>query len=192
MVGSCCHACEVGVRKTGDFGPANAAIMPRASEYRFRSVDSRASSGEQMASQRRRRHHRTESGAFVVAELAVGALLRQAPVLEDEYVVGGAHGGEAVGNDDDGHAAAQFVDTLLDDAFRLAVERAGGFVEDQQLRLLEQLAGDERALALAAGEADAAIAHAGMETLGQGFDEFEQVRAAGRPSGSNVADGFEQ
>jgi hypothetical protein len=65
--------------------------------------------------------------------------------------VGLAHGGQAVGDDDHRAALADGLHVVLDDAFRLVVERAGGFVEDQDARVADQGAGDGDALALAAG-----------------------------------------
>jgi hypothetical protein len=47
------------------------------------------------------------------------------------------------------------------------VEVGDGFVEDQHLRALEQRAGDGEALALAAGEADAALADLGLVACGR-------------------------
>ena len=53
---------------------------------------------------------------------------------------------------------AQPVERPLDAGFRLDVERAGGLVEDQDRRVLQDGAGDGDALALAARERGAALA----------------------------------
>ena len=50
----------------------------------------------------------------------------------------------------------------LDRGLDLAVERGGGLVEHQDRRVLQDHAGDGDALALAAGELDAALADMGV------------------------------
>jgi hypothetical protein len=57
---------------------------------------------------------------------------------------------------------------LVDESFGLGVEGRGGFVEDQDVGVLEQGAGDGDALLLAAGELGAAGAGGGVETFGLG------------------------
>ena len=59
------------------------------------------------------------------------------------------------------------------------VERAGGLVEDQDARVLEDGAGDGDALLLAAGEFQAALADAGVVALGQAQDEVVHLGEAG-------------
>ena len=54
---------------------------------------------------------------------------------------------------------------LLDGALGLGVEGRGGFVEDEDRRVLDEHAGDGEALLLAAGELDAALADDGVEAV---------------------------
>ena len=54
--------------------------------------------------------------------------------------------------------AHEHVERVLHEAFALAVERAGGLVEDEDGRVFQDGAGDGDALALAAGEFHAALA----------------------------------
>ena len=61
---------------------------------------------------------------------------------------------------------------LLDEGFRLGVERAGGFVEQQQRRVFEHRAGDGDALALATGETHTSLTEKGAVTIRQTRDEF--------------------
>jgi hypothetical protein len=57
------------------------------------------------------------------------------------------------------------------------VEGAGGFVEDQDRRILQQRARDRHALTLAAGERAATFADAGLQTFGLVLDEIEGLGA---------------
>ena len=70
------------------------------------------------------------------------------------------------------------VEGPLDGRLGLAVEVGGGLVEDDQARALEQQPGEGQALLLAAGQPVSAVAHDGVEALGQGAD---QRPAPGRP-----------
>src|SRR5665811_639412 len=61
---------------------------------------------------------------------------------------------------------------LLYQHFALRVQMAGGFVENQDGRVLEQGARDGEALALSAGELDAAVANRGFVAFRKAHDEF--------------------
>ena len=61
----------------------------------------------------------------------------------------------------------------------VGVERAGGLVEDEDGRVLEQRARDREALALAAGERGAALADDGVVAVGQAADEVVRVGGSG-------------
>jgi hypothetical protein len=73
-----------------------------------------------------------------------------APVFHYDDAVGALHGGQAVCDDERGAPAHGRFQRALHQAFRFGVERAGGFVQQQQRRVLEQRARDGDALALAA------------------------------------------
>ena len=66
----------------------------------------------------------------------------------------------------------------LDGAFGLGIQRRGGLVEDQDARVLEDRPGDGHPLLLATGELQAALAHRGLVTVRQAFDEAVDVRGA--------------
>ena len=66
----------------------------------------------------------------------------------------------------------QFVERGLHGAFGFGVERAGGFVENENRRILQNGAGDGEALALAAGKRNAFFADDGVETFRFLGDEF--------------------
>ena len=57
------------------------------------------------------------------------------------------------------------------------VERAGGFVENEDGRIFQECAGDGEALALAAGEEPAAFADPRFKTFGIAMDEVERLGA---------------
>lgn len=65
--------------------------------------------------------------------------------------------------DDDGGAVfGELLEGFLDDILALVIEGAGGFVEDQDRRVLKEDAGDRETLLLAAGELDAALTDIGV------------------------------
>ena len=66
----------------------------------------------------------------------------------------------------------------LDHGFGFGVERAGGFVEDEDARLGQQGAGDGQPLALAAGELDAALADDGVVGFGEALGELVDAGGA--------------
>ena len=76
---------------------------------------------------------------------------------------------EAVRDGDRGVVAfEQLGEGLVDEGFGFGVEGGGRFVEDQDVGVFEQGAGDGDALLLAAGELGAAGAGGGVETFGLG------------------------
>ena len=62
-------------------------------------------------------------------------------------------GGEAMGDHHGGAAHHQIGQALLHQQFILGIQRAGGFVQQQQRRIAQDGAGDGQALALAARQA---------------------------------------
>ena len=84
-------------------------------------------------------------------------------------------GGQAVGDDQRGAAARGEVDLGLNGFFGARVERRGGFVEDQDGRILEQRAGDGDALFFTAREFQAAFANTRFVAVGQATDEVGEL-----------------
>jgi hypothetical protein len=101
----------------------------------------------------------------------MGAALDDGPGTEDEDLVAAADGGEAVGDDDGGAVFHELIQGILDEAFALGIEAAGGFIQDQDGGIGEDGAGDGDALALAAGKLGAALADEGVIPFGHGLDE---------------------
>ena len=100
------------------------------------------------------------------------ALFDDAACVEDDEVIGVADGGETMGDDHQGECAVQADEGVANPFFVAGVEGAGGFVEDQQEGLPQQGAGEGDALAFATREVDAALANAGVESLGEMGDEI--------------------
>ncbi len=100
--------------------------------------------------------------AVMGEQLAVIALLDDAAVLEHDQPIHLRDGREPVRDGDHGLAFHQRAEARLDRGFHFAVERRGRFVEDEDRRVLENDARDGDALALAAGELDAALADMGL------------------------------
>ena len=78
-----------------------------------------------------------------------------------------------------GAALHQFVERGLDGAFGFGVERAGGLVQNQNRRVVQDGAGDGDALALAAGKRDALFADDGVKAVRLLHDEIVGEGVAG-------------
>src|SRR5436305_866538 len=94
-------------------------------------------------------------------QLVVRPTLADLAVVEDEDRVGGADGGEAVRDDDGGAALEEHLGRLLDEMFRLSVDRRGRLVEDEDRRIERQRAREREELFLADREAGPALANNG-------------------------------
>ena len=86
-------------------------------------------------------------------------------VLQDENLVGGFDGGDALGDLDDGDAFAPFADARAELLLRRAVESGCGIVQNQQPRLFQQGSRDGKALLLAARKRYAALPDDGLEAV---------------------------
>ena len=123
--------------------------------------------------------------ALMVAEAAIEAaaaieavvipLLHDPALVEDEDPVQRAHRREAVGDHDRGAPLHQPLHRLLDQRLRLRVEARGRLVQDQDRRIGQEGAGHGHALALAARQLHAALAHQGAVALGQAHDEVVRI-----------------
>ena len=100
-----------------------------------------------------------------------------AALVEHHDLVGAADGGQPVRDHDHGAVLHQVGQRLLHQHFRFGVEMRGGFVQNQDGRVLEQGAGDGDALPLAAAQPHAAVADHRLVAFRQALDEF--VRQGG-------------
>ena len=98
------------------------------------------------------------------------------PPLHDHDAVRFAYGRQAVGDDQHGAPRANAAHIVLDDLFRFIIERARRLVENQDARIADQGAGDGDALALAARQARAVLAHHGVVAFGQFANEIVGAR----------------
>ncbi|KPY99772.1 Transposase, family [Pseudomonas syringae pv. aptata] len=93
--------------------------------------------------------------------------------LQNHQAIHACDGRQAVRDGDHGLALHQRLQALLNRRFDFRVECRGGFVHDQDRRVLEQHAGDRDTLALTAGQLDAALTDMGVEA-GATFGVREQ------------------
>ena len=113
-------------------------------------------------------------------QLVVAAPLDDPAVVDHHDEVGLTHRRQAVGDHDRRPAFERLVEGRLHLCLVLAVEVAGGLVEDDDARVLEQHAGDGDPLLLAAREPVAALAHDGVVALGERGDHVVDLGAAAR------------
>ena len=109
-------------------------------------------------------------------ELVVVAALDDEALFDNKDLVGAADGGKAVRDDEGGAALHELLQAGLDHGFGFGVERACGFIEDEDARLGEQGAGNRQALTLAARKLDAAFANDGVVTIREAFGELVDAR----------------
>lgn len=114
--------------------------------------------------------------AVLPDKLIVGALLGDAPVLHHQDLVGILHSGQTVRDGDEGLAAGQLGERLLDEVLVLRVDAGSGLVQNDDGRVLQDSPCNGDALLLAAGQGAAALAHHGVVAVRQLHDE---VVAAG-------------
>ncbi|GJC95043.1 hypothetical protein ColKHC_03869 [Colletotrichum higginsianum] len=111
-------------------------------------------------------------------QLGVRALLDDASLVEDVDDVGLLNGAEAMGDGNGGAALGGLVEGGLDDVLRLGIEGRRGLVQQQDLGVADEGAGDGDALLLAAGEQGALASDDGVEALGHRHDEVVDVGLA--------------
>ena len=76
-----------------------------------------------------------------------------------------------MGDDQHGAVVCQFLQRFLNRFFALVIQGTGGFVEDDDRRILQEDTRNAQALFLSAGEFDAALADVGVVSFGQADDE---------------------
>ena len=90
------------------------------------------------------------------------------PLVKHVNHVGFLDRAEAVRDGDGGSALGGSIESSLDDLLGLGVEGRGGFVEEEDLGVAKEGAGDGDALLLAAGEHAAFAADDGVEAVSVG------------------------
>ncbi len=94
------------------------------------------------------------------------AVFDHTAVVEHDHLVGVDDRRQAVGNHEGRAADQRLRERPLHGDLALAVEVRGGFVQDHDLRLLQEQACDRQACLLTTGEPVAAIADDGVEAVG--------------------------
>src|SRR5438270_1058230 len=102
-----------------------------------------------------------------------------AALVENMDLVAGRNGRQPMRHDEQRLGSGKPRDLRVQLALGQVVERACGFVENQQLRVAIQGACDADALLLPARHAHAALSHLGLESRGQRGDELLDPRHAG-------------
>ncbi len=84
-------------------------------------------------------------------QFLVRAHLGDLPVVDEDDAVGALDGGQPVGDDEAGASLHQSIHPLLDERFGQGVDRAGGFIHDEDLRLGQDCPGQADELLLPDG-----------------------------------------
>jgi len=93
-------------------------------------------------------------------------------VFENENLVGFLDGLEAMGDYEDRAPLEKRMECLADFLFREAIQCARRFVEEDDVRILEEYLGDSEALFLSSGELNSPLPYLGFESLWQIQDEI--------------------
>ena len=105
----------------------------------------------------------------------MGADVRDAAALHNENAVGVLDGGHALRDDDLRGLRDEIAEALTDQGVGLRVDRGGGVVEDQHLRLLQHRAGDAETLLLTTGDVGTALGDEGVVLVREGLNELVRL-----------------
>ena len=90
-----------------------------------------------------------------------------AALVQNKDAVGVLHAGNTLGNDDLRRIRDLLAQGLANARVRRGIDRAGRIVEDEDLRLFQQGAGNAQALLLPAGDIGAALLDVGLIALAE-------------------------
>ena len=111
-------------------------------------------------------------------QLGMAALFQHTALVEHDDVVRVLDRGQAMRDHQRGAVLHQSLHGFLDQALRFGIQRAGGLVEDQDRRVLEDRARDGDALALATGDQRPALPDRAVQPARQLADELPSVGGA--------------
>ncbi len=97
-------------------------------------------------------------------------------VVQHDDLVGVLQAGGTLADDEDGQAPGQSGQRLAQGRVGGVVQCAGAVVQDEDVRLAHQGAGNGQALLLAAGEVPSALLHRLVQAKGLGLDELRSLR----------------
>ena len=109
-------------------------------------------------------------------QLVVGAGGADPPTLEKADAVGVHHGSQPMGDDDVGTPLHQRFQSQLYPVFCLAIQAGGGFIQNQNVRIAQEHAGDRDPLPLSSREIPALLAQKGIQAPRHLFDERQRAR----------------
>ena len=113
-------------------------------------------------------------------ELLVSSTFLDPSVSQNQDQAGAANGGEAMSDDECGSPFHEPFQRFQKQGLGLRVERAGGFVQDEDRGILQKRARDGEPLPLATGEGPATLAQHGFVALRQTDDEIVGIGGASR------------
>src|ERR1700748_1023634 len=87
----------------------------------------------------------------------MSSTLNDASVLNHQDLIGSANRGEPVCNHKNSTALHQEIETALNQGFGFGIERAGGFIKDEDTRIGQNGPRDRNALTLATGKSDTTL-----------------------------------
>jgi hypothetical protein len=119
--------------------------------------------------------------ALLAHKFFVGAGFHDLALVDDRKAFRVLEGGEPVGDGDGRAAGLQLVEGALDFTFGFGVHGGGGFVQNQDLGVLDDGTRNGKPLPLAAGKVLAARPHTGFVGVGQGHDKVMGAGHLGRP-----------
>ena len=112
-------------------------------------------------------------------QLTVTALFDELTLVEDEDGIGLPNRGEPMRNDENSPPLADAAEIVLNDPLGLVVERAGGFVENQNARVCHQRTCNCDPLPLTPGEGGAPFTHRSIVGLRELQNEIMGPRQLG-------------
>src|ERR1700724_1203642 len=117
--------------------------------------------------------------AELLHQLFVAAYIRDRSVFENYDAVRATHRRKPMSDDNDCTAGHQVVQRRLDQRLGFAIKRGGGFVEDENGRILQKSAGNGDALTFASGETYALFADFSLISGGKFTYEIVRQSCAG-------------
>ena len=110
---------------------------------------------------------------------AVRALFDQCAVLHDIDLIHWRDRSQAMGDRDHRSPRRQLADRAVDRRFGARIQGGRGFIQHQDRRIAQDGTGNGDALALAAGQPPARLAHVGIVSVRQGHDEVVYLGLTG-------------
>ena len=112
-------------------------------------------------------------------QLVMGAGFHHATAGDHDDLVGGAHGGKAVCDDEAGAACHQGFKSGLNEAFTFRVQGTGCLVQQQDRGIFEDGAGNGDSLALSSGQSCSAFPDHRVVSFGKSPDELVGIGGTG-------------